>query len=78
MDRAHVELDPTGQIEVNTAKLYEWPKGEKGHFDEWARTFQFNSASSIEISSPRCKLSLIERHPQELSNGTSRSLISQK
>jgi cytochrome b6-f complex iron-sulfur subunit len=34
MDRAHVELDPTGQIEVNTAKLYEWPKGEKGHFDE--------------------------------------------
>jgi len=34
MDRAHVELDPTGQIVVNTAKLYEWPKGEKGHFDE--------------------------------------------
>jgi cytochrome b6-f complex iron-sulfur subunit len=34
MDRAHVELDPTGQIVVNTAKLYEWPKGEKGHFDD--------------------------------------------
>jgi len=34
MDRAHVELDPTGQIVVNTAKLYEWPKGDKGHFDE--------------------------------------------
>ena len=34
MDRAHVELDPTGQILVDTAKLYEWPKGEKGHFDE--------------------------------------------
>jgi hypothetical protein len=34
MDRAHVELDPTGQIVVNTAKLYEWPKGDKGHFNE--------------------------------------------
>jgi cytochrome b6-f complex iron-sulfur subunit len=34
MDRAHVELDPTGQIVVNTAQLYEWPKGEKGHFEE--------------------------------------------
>jgi cytochrome b6-f complex iron-sulfur subunit len=34
MDRAHVELDATGQIVVNTAKLYEWPKGEKGHFDD--------------------------------------------
>jgi cytochrome b6-f complex iron-sulfur subunit len=36
MDRAHVELDPTGQIVVNTAKLYEWPKGDvaPGHFDE--------------------------------------------
>lgn len=34
MDRAHVELDPTGQIVVDTAKLYEWPKGEDGHFDE--------------------------------------------
>jgi len=34
MDRAHVELDPTGQIVVDTARLYEWPKGEKGHFDE--------------------------------------------
>jgi cytochrome b6-f complex iron-sulfur subunit len=34
MDRAHVELDPTGQIIVDTARLYEWPKGEQGHFDE--------------------------------------------
>jgi cytochrome b6-f complex iron-sulfur subunit len=34
MDRAHVELDPTGQILVNTTQLYEWPKGEKGHFDD--------------------------------------------
>jgi len=34
MDRAHVELDPTGQIVVDTARLFEWPKGEKGHFDE--------------------------------------------
>src|SRR5215510_5652222 len=34
MDRAHVELDPTGQIIVNTARLYEWPKGEEGHFND--------------------------------------------
>lgn len=34
MDRAHVELDPTGQIVVNTARLYEWPKGESGHFND--------------------------------------------
>lgn len=34
MDRAKVELDPTGQIVVDTSKLYEWPKGEKGHFDD--------------------------------------------
>ena len=36
MDRAHVELDPTGQLVVNTARLYEWQKGEvaPGHFDD--------------------------------------------
>ncbi len=34
MDRAHIELDPTGQILVNTAQLYEKPKGETGHFDD--------------------------------------------
>lgn len=34
MDRAHVELDAEGQIQVDIAKLYEWPKGETGKFDE--------------------------------------------
>lgn len=34
MDRAHVELDPTGQIVVDTSRLFEWPKGDKGHFDD--------------------------------------------
>jgi cytochrome b6-f complex iron-sulfur subunit len=34
MDRAKVELDAEGQIVVNTAQLFEWPKGEKGHFDD--------------------------------------------
>ncbi len=34
MDRAHVELDPTGQIVVDTARLYSWPKGEQSHFDD--------------------------------------------
>ena len=27
MDRAHVELDPTGQIVVDTSRLFMWPKG---------------------------------------------------
>ena len=34
MDRAHVELDPTGQILVDTARLFQWPKGEQSHFDD--------------------------------------------
>jgi cytochrome b6-f complex iron-sulfur subunit len=34
MDRAHVELDPTGQIVVDTARLYQWPKGEQTHFND--------------------------------------------
>jgi len=34
MDRAHVELDPTGQIVVDTSKLYQWPKGQPSHFND--------------------------------------------
>ena len=34
MDRAHVELDPTGLVVVDTSKLYQWPKGETSHFDD--------------------------------------------
>jgi cytochrome b6-f complex iron-sulfur subunit len=34
LDRAHVTLDPTGQIEVDTSRLYEWPKGETSEFDQ--------------------------------------------
>lgn len=34
MDRAHVDLDPEGQIVVDIARLYDWPKGEKNEFDE--------------------------------------------
>jgi cytochrome b6-f complex iron-sulfur subunit len=34
MDRAHVEIDAEGQIVVDTARLYDWPKGEKSEFDE--------------------------------------------
>ena len=34
MDRARLELDPTGQIVVNTAVLYSWPKGETSHFGD--------------------------------------------
>jgi cytochrome b6-f complex iron-sulfur subunit len=34
MDRAHIELSPDGQILVNVAKLYQWPKGQPTQFDE--------------------------------------------
>jgi cytochrome b6-f complex iron-sulfur subunit len=34
MDRAHVELDAEGQIKVDIAKLYDWPKGEASDFDQ--------------------------------------------
>ncbi len=34
MDRAHVELDPEGQIVVDTARLYSWPKGQRSQFDD--------------------------------------------
>jgi len=34
MDRAKVQLDPEGQIQVDVGTLYEWPKGEKSHFDD--------------------------------------------
>lgn len=34
MDRAHVDLDAEGQIVVDIARLYDWPKGEKSDFDE--------------------------------------------
>ena len=34
MDRAHVELDPTGQIVVDTSRLYQWPKGQPSHFND--------------------------------------------
>ena len=34
MDRAHVELDATGQIVVDTSRLYQWPKGQTSHFSD--------------------------------------------
>lgn len=34
MDRAHVELDAEGQIVVDIARLYDWPKGEQSDFDQ--------------------------------------------
>jgi len=34
MDRARIELDPSGQIVVDTSILYEWPKGERSEFDD--------------------------------------------
>jgi cytochrome b6-f complex iron-sulfur subunit len=34
MDRAKVEMDAEGQIEVNIGKLYKWPKGERNEFDD--------------------------------------------
>ncbi len=34
MDRAHVVLDAEGQVVVDIARLYEWPKGGQNRFDE--------------------------------------------
>jgi cytochrome b6-f complex iron-sulfur subunit len=34
MDRAHVELDPEGQIVVDLSHLYHWPKGERSEFND--------------------------------------------
>ena len=34
MDRAHVELDPQGQIVVDPSHLYSWPKGERSQFGD--------------------------------------------
>ena len=34
MDRAHVEIDPSGQIVVDLSHLYSWPKGERSQFGD--------------------------------------------
>lgn len=34
MDRAHVSLDAEGQIVVDVSRLYDWPKGTQGRFEE--------------------------------------------
>jgi cytochrome b6-f complex iron-sulfur subunit len=34
MDRAHVELDPEGQISVDLSHVYRWPKGEPSQFGD--------------------------------------------
>jgi cytochrome b6-f complex iron-sulfur subunit len=34
MDRAHVELAPDGQVIVDVARLYQWPKGQPSHFND--------------------------------------------
>ena len=34
MDRAEVKLDAEGQIVVNVAKLYKWPKGDRNEFND--------------------------------------------
>ena len=37
MDRAHVEMDPEGQIVVDTNRLFKWPKGERNEFEDQDR-----------------------------------------
>lgn len=34
MDRAHVQIAPDGQILVDVAKLYQWPKGQPSQFSD--------------------------------------------
>jgi cytochrome b6-f complex iron-sulfur subunit len=33
LDRVHVEVDANGNVVANTAKLYQWPKGQPSQFD---------------------------------------------
>jgi hypothetical protein len=33
MDRAHIELDATGQIVVDTSRLFQQPKGQPTQFN---------------------------------------------
>jgi len=34
MDRAKVQIAPDGQIVVDVARLYSWPKGQRSHFND--------------------------------------------
>jgi hypothetical protein len=34
MDRAKVEMSPDGQILVDVARLYSWPKGQPSQFND--------------------------------------------
>ncbi len=34
MDRARLELAPDGQIVVDVARLYSWPKGQRDQFND--------------------------------------------
>ena len=34
LDRTHVELNTDGEVVVNIAKLYQWPKGGRSEFDD--------------------------------------------
>src|SRR5438874_2887460 len=34
MDRAHVEIDPEGQILVDLSRKFQWPKGERSQFND--------------------------------------------
>jgi len=34
MDRAYLDLDATGQIVVDTSRLYQWPKGQRSQFSD--------------------------------------------
>ncbi|MGA9389317.1 MAG: Rieske 2Fe-2S domain-containing protein [Candidatus Sulfotelmatobacter sp.] len=34
MDRAHVERSPDGQVLVDVARLYQWPKGQASQFND--------------------------------------------
>lgn len=34
MDRAHIEMAPDGQMSVDVARLYSWPKGQRSQFND--------------------------------------------
>lgn len=34
LDRAHVELDPSGRVVIDVGRIYQWPQGGRSQFDE--------------------------------------------
>ena len=54
MDRAHVELDPQGQIVVDISRLYKQEKGQKTQFDDEGAFLSSLSACFVSLMPVSC------------------------